>query len=88
MDREMRDAMLEVGKFFAMANEWLARFQAQQPPGADDPMPRFITRQEAARMLDVSCRTIDRYIRQGRLQKRELGQSVRVLASDVEALVK
>lgn len=87
MDIELRNAILEIGSFFEKLNRMAGGFGQSNPEQSGD-LPRFITRQEAARMLDVSCRTIDRYIRQGRLQKRELGQSVRVLASDVEALVK
>lgn len=87
MDIEIRNAILEIAQFFEKLNRLVPQFPQPQSEGGGE-LPRFITRQEAARMLDVSCRTIDRYIRQGRLQKRELGQAVRVLVSDVEALVK
>lgn len=86
LDSELREAVVEIGRFFGHVNRLIDSMS--KGPEAVGEIPRFITRHEAARMLDVSCRTIDRYIRQGRLQKRELGQSVRVLVSDVEALVK
>ena len=62
-----------------------------QPPAQGAPpagRPEFISKRDAATMLGVSIRTVERYIEEGKLQKRHVGKRVRVSRWEVELLVK
>ncbi|MGB2110758.1 MAG: helix-turn-helix domain-containing protein [Patescibacteria group bacterium] len=45
------------------------------------------TRQEASEMLGISTRSVDRYIKSGKLRSKKDGKIVYVKGSDVEALM-
>ena len=87
MDTEIRNAILEISTFFRIFNQMFAG-KAEQSTQIIDSLPHYITREQAAQMLEVSPRTIDRYIRDGKIHKNMLGKRVRVLATDVQNLVK
>lgn len=53
-------------------------------PGA----PVLLTRQEAAQILMVSDRTVDRLISDGKLRATRVGRAVRILLSEVERLAR
>lgn len=49
--------------------------------------PIGLKRKEAADMLRVSIRTVDRLISDGELPASKVGRSVRILRADIEALL-
>lgn len=51
-------------------------------------LPRFLTRQEVAEILDCSEDTVDRRIRAGKLKALVDGRLVRVSESDLAAYIK
>ncbi|TXH55513.1 MAG: DNA-binding protein [Desulfurellales bacterium] len=89
MDPELKTAILEIADFFKRFNRLFTTSETiGQPDASSFKGSRYLTKAEAAMILDVSTKTIDRYVRDGRLQKRLLGESVRFLESDVRDLVK
>jgi excisionase family DNA binding protein len=46
--------------------------------------PRPLTRHQAAAMLGLHARTLDRWIRRGRLRAIDLGGTLRIAAADAE----
>lgn len=91
MDPDLRNAILEAAAFFGRFNKLLSLLEGghlDQTREKDDALPRTVTRQEAARMLDVSAKTIDRLAKSGKLPKKAFGRSTRFLVSDVMGLVK
>ena len=55
----------------------------QQPPKPESDDNRFITRNEAARLLGVNLVTLDKICKQGALQKHRNGSIVRLKKSEV-----
>ena len=52
-------------------------------------LPNLVTRQQAAKLLNVSLSTVDNYIRDGLLSKKRIGsRSVRLERSDVDKLAR
>lgn len=48
---------------------------------------RLISKRAAAGILSVSCRTLDRWVGLGRIEKVYLGSTVRIRLSDVQRIV-
>ena len=70
--------------------ELFPNLNSAKPPVRVEPpnnRPEFLSKQDAARMLGVSVRTIERYILEGKLTKRMVGKRVRVNRWEVEYLV-
>lgn len=65
----------------------LAELDKQKPPRITGENPEFISKREAAKVLGVSVRTIERYVSEGKLTKRMLCGKVRLLRLEVEGLV-
>jgi excisionase family DNA binding protein len=59
-------------------------FDANQPPIISPVGPIYKT-VEAASVLKVSTRTVQRLIRQGKLKSHKIGRSYRILGRDIEA---
>ena len=49
--------------------------------------PRFLTRQEARRLLRISASTLDTEVRSGRLRIHRFGRLVRIDAQDLAAYI-
>lgn len=77
-------AILAIGALAEKINAILS----PEPPEPVDQIPQYVTRQRAAELLGCNVRTIDRKIREGRLKRYMLSGRVRLLLSDVEALIK
>lgn len=56
-------------------------------PTIQGAIPQYLTVDQAAQMLGVHRRTIERYIEQGVLRKFKVKRNTRLLLSDVEAVV-
>lgn len=54
---------------------------------SSNPMPTVIDRKQAAEMLNVSIRTIDRYIQKGTLQKEEINGRIFLHTQDLKPLL-
>ena len=65
----------------------VAQLDRQNTPRINDKNLEFISKREAAKVLGVSVRTIERYVAEGKLNKRLLGGRVRLLRLEVESLV-
>lgn len=84
VNSEVEAALIDIA---ALCRTFLTIFNPPTPK-VEDNLPRYVTRQEAATILNVSCRTVDRYIKTGKIKRYRLGDQVRLLLSDVQALVK
>ena len=59
------------------------------PAPADQRLPKLMTRQQAAELLNVSLSTVDNYIRDGLLHKKRIGvRSIRLERLEVETLAR
>lgn len=75
-----------MGLFFSRLNSLFEGGRKEE--SAVSKLPAYITRADAARILNVSCKTIDRYVKLGKLPKHTLGESTRFLQTDVEGLIR
>jgi excisionase family DNA binding protein len=66
----------------------LREMKTATPVSSPQKRPEFLSKRDAAQMLGVSLRTVERYIEGGKLTKRFVGKRVRVNRWEVELLVK
>jgi excisionase family DNA binding protein len=84
MTLDLINAINALNQLFPMLSQIQPHAQGSPPAGR----PEFLSKRDAATMLGVSIRTVERYIEEGKLQKRHVGKRVRVSRWEVELLVK
>ena len=80
---ETPDVMLKVGELGEMVKGWLreAVRTGEQEPRTN--LPKFLTRAEVAKMLNLSLMTVDKYARNGVIKSRRVGNRVLFSESDI-----
>ena len=63
--------------------------ETHRPPAGNQnpPLPRFYTIKAIAEALDVSPRTVSRWIDSGALTSHELGHSIRIAEDDLQSFL-
>lgn len=59
---------------------------SQDTPSSSGPAPYSISREDAALQLQMSTRSIDRYIRRGKLRAKKVGKMVWIHGQDLEVI--